>query len=83
VRHGTAFLLLALALSACSRHPTYGRPTPRDTTPADDPPPKTEVPLRPSRCCGEPVIDRERWARVPPRLAWQWSGTWPPAIRAG
>jgi len=49
MRRGTAFLLLALAVSACSRHPTYGRPTPRDTTPADDPPPKTEVPVRPSR----------------------------------
>jgi hypothetical protein len=35
------WLLLALAVSACSRHPTYGTPTPRDSTPADDtPPPK-------------------------------------------
>lgn len=44
MRRGTAFLLLALAVSACSRHPTYGRPTPRDSTPADDPPPTNEVP---------------------------------------
>jgi hypothetical protein len=36
---GIAFLLLAVAVSACSRGPTYGQPTPRDTTAADDPPP--------------------------------------------
>lgn len=45
MRRGTAFLLLALVVSACSRHPIYGRPTPRDSTPLDDPPPKTEVPV--------------------------------------
>ena len=45
MRRGTAFLLLALAVSACSRHPSYGRPTPRDSTPADDPPPTKEVPV--------------------------------------
>jgi hypothetical protein len=38
MRLGTTLLLLALAVGACSRHPTYGRPTPRDSTPADDPP---------------------------------------------
>jgi hypothetical protein len=38
MRFGSAFLLFALALGACSRHPTYGRPTPRDSTPGDDPP---------------------------------------------
>jgi hypothetical protein len=37
MRRGTAFLLLALAVSACSRAPTYGRPAPRDSTAADDP----------------------------------------------
>jgi energy-converting hydrogenase Eha subunit F len=44
MRFGTAFLLLALAVSACSRHPTYPpRPAPHDSTPADDPstPPDT------------------------------------------
>ena len=45
MRRGPAFLLLAQAVSACSRHPTYGRPTPRHSTPADDPPPTTEVPV--------------------------------------
>ena len=44
MRRGTAFLLLALALGACFRHPTYGRPEPRDSTPADDPPPPNRVP---------------------------------------
>ena len=38
MRLGTTWLLLALAVGACSRHPTYGQPTPRDSTPADDPP---------------------------------------------
>jgi hypothetical protein len=45
MRRGTAFLLLALALSSCTRHPTYGRPAPRDSTPIDDPPPTNEAPL--------------------------------------
>jgi hypothetical protein len=45
MRRGTAFLLLTLVIGACSRHPTYGRPTPRDSTLADDPPPTTEVPV--------------------------------------
>jgi hypothetical protein len=45
MRRGTALLLLALAVTACSRQPTFGRPTPRDTTPADDSPPPPEVPV--------------------------------------
>jgi hypothetical protein len=45
MRCGTALLLLALAVSACSRGPTYGRPMPRDTTPADDPPPPNRAPV--------------------------------------
>lgn len=44
MRCGTAFLLIALAVSACSRPPSYGRPTPRDSTPMDDPPAKTNPP---------------------------------------
>jgi hypothetical protein len=39
MRRDTALLLLTLALGACSRHPMYGPPAPRDTTPLDDPPP--------------------------------------------
>ena len=45
MRRGIAFLLLVLAVSGCSRHPTYGRPAPRDSTPIDDPPPTNEVPI--------------------------------------
>jgi hypothetical protein len=34
-----------LAVSACSRHAARGPPAPRDSTPADDPPPTTELPV--------------------------------------
>ena len=44
MRLGITVLLFALAVTACSRHPAYGRPTPRDSTPADDPPPPNRVP---------------------------------------
>lgn len=43
MRRGITFLFLALAVSACSRHPAYGRPTPRDSTAADDPPPTIDT----------------------------------------
>jgi hypothetical protein len=36
-------LLLALALSACSRNPTYGTPPRRDSTRTEGPPETTEV----------------------------------------
>jgi hypothetical protein len=51
MRNATVLLLVvALAMGACSRHPTYGQPAPRDTMPTTkapgspepkmDPPPK-------------------------------------------
>lgn len=51
MRNATLLLLLvALLAGACSRHPTYGRPTPRDTVPntkvPGSPEPKMDAPAR-------------------------------------
>jgi hypothetical protein len=37
-------LLILLLAGACSRHPTYGRPVPRDTLPATKAPESLESP---------------------------------------
>jgi hypothetical protein len=36
--------ILALAGGACSRHPTHGRPMPRDTVPTTKAPPEPNAP---------------------------------------
>ena len=60
MRNATLVLVVAaLVTGACSRHPTYGQPTPRDTIPTtkatDSPEPKTDPPPKQLRAASEPA----------------------------
>jgi hypothetical protein len=59
-------LLLALAVSACSRHPTYGPPPPRDSTPADDPHHRLKCGFRRTNETVNQSPDWERWHAARP-----------------